>query len=185
MLFLGVIRYEQYYDELVAYGDFPPFGALRHHLCHGVKRVTRFSGRCAPLRIVFPCHPAVRGHNKAPYNIPLICGSKVSTGCCPTACGGKVVAQPPKGERISSRRRRGLPVFPRANPGCKGFIHTGAAGAHHHPLNLLNPHARKGVSLKAQAPADGWAPPAAGRTPSLPQKKWSHALCTAPLYYIL
>ncbi len=24
MLFLGIIRYEQYYDELVAYGDFPP-----------------------------------------------------------------------------------------------------------------------------------------------------------------
>jgi hypothetical protein len=132
MLFLGVIRYEQYYDELVAYGDFPPFGALRHHLS-----------------------PAVRGHNKAPYNIPLICGSKVSTGCCPTACGGKVVAQPPKGERISSRRRRGLPVFPRAKPGCKGFIHTGAAGAHLHPLNLLNllnPYARQGVSLKPQTP---------------------------------
>ena len=32
MLFLGLIRYEQYYGELVAYGDFPPFGALRHHL---------------------------------------------------------------------------------------------------------------------------------------------------------
>ena len=40
MLFLGVIRCEQYYGELVAYGDFSPFGALRHHLS-----------------------PAVRGHN--------------------------------------------------------------------------------------------------------------------------
>ena len=29
MLFLGIIRYEQYYDELVAYGDFPtPEGRL-------------------------------------------------------------------------------------------------------------------------------------------------------------
>ena len=27
MLFLGVIRYEQYFGELVAYGDFSPFGA--------------------------------------------------------------------------------------------------------------------------------------------------------------
>ena len=27
MLFLRLIRYEQYYGELVAYGDFPPFGA--------------------------------------------------------------------------------------------------------------------------------------------------------------
>ena len=27
MLFLGVIRYEQYFGELVAYGGFPPFGA--------------------------------------------------------------------------------------------------------------------------------------------------------------
>ena len=32
MLFLGFICDEQYYDELVAYGGFPPFDALRHHL---------------------------------------------------------------------------------------------------------------------------------------------------------
>ena len=56
MLFLGIIRYEQYYDELVAYGDFPPVGALRHHLCPGGKRVTGFSGSYAPLRIKFPYH---------------------------------------------------------------------------------------------------------------------------------
>ena len=42
-LFLGLIRDEQYYGELVAYGDFSPFGALRHHL-----------------------PPAVRWDNKAP-----------------------------------------------------------------------------------------------------------------------
>ena len=63
ILFLDFIRYEQHSDELATSGGFSPFGALRHHLCHGVKRVTRFSGRYAPLRIVFPCHPAVRGHN--------------------------------------------------------------------------------------------------------------------------
>ena len=54
------LSHAKHSGELVAYGDFPPFGALRHHLRHGVKRVTRFSGRYAPLRIVFPCHPAVR-----------------------------------------------------------------------------------------------------------------------------
>jgi len=36
-------------------------------------------------------------------------------------------------------RRRGLPVFPRAKPGCKGFIHIGGEAAHHNPLNPLNP----------------------------------------------
>ena len=50
-------------------------------------------------------------------------------------------------------RKGGLPVFHRAKPGCKGFIHTGGGAAHHsplnplHPLHLLNPHARQGVSL--------------------------------------
>ena len=39
----------------------PPFGALRHHLRHGVKRVTGFSGHCVPLQIQFPCHPASGG----------------------------------------------------------------------------------------------------------------------------
>ena len=33
-------------------------------------------------------------------------------------------------------RKGGLHVFPRAKPGCKGFIHTGAAGAHHNPRGL-------------------------------------------------
>jgi hypothetical protein len=35
-------------------------------------------------------------------------------------------------------RRRGLPVFPRAKPCCKGFIHIGGEAAHHNPLNPLN-----------------------------------------------
>ena len=35
--------------------------------------------------------------NKAPYNIPFICGSKVSTCCCPTACGGEGVGEATKG----------------------------------------------------------------------------------------
>ena len=39
MLFLGLIRYEQYYGELVAYGDFPPplvpYGTTFPPLCGG------------------------------------------------------------------------------------------------------------------------------------------------------
>ena len=55
-------------QEGAACGGFSPFGALRHHLRHCVKRVTRFSGRYAPLRIVFPCHPAERWDNNAPIS---------------------------------------------------------------------------------------------------------------------
>jgi hypothetical protein len=44
-----------------------------------------------------------------------------------------MVAKPPKGERFSNARKGGLPVFHRAKPGCKGFIHTGGGAAHHNP----------------------------------------------------
>ena len=64
----------QHSAELATSGGFSPFGALRHHLS-----------------------PAVRGHNKAPYNIPFIWGSKVSTGYCPTACGGEGGGEATKG----------------------------------------------------------------------------------------
>ncbi len=58
---------------------------------------------------------------------------------------------PPPGEAPRSgdrgafprARRRGLPVFPARQGGCKGFIKNGAEGAHHNPLNPLNP---RGVS---------------------------------------
>ena len=59
MLFLGIIRYEQYYDELVAYGDFPPFGALRHHLSPVGSVSLDSQSPKGSLRIQFPCHPAV------------------------------------------------------------------------------------------------------------------------------
>ena len=53
MLFLGLIRYEQYYGDLVAYGDFPPFGALRHHLPPAVsvgrQKESAFMGRLGAL----------------------------------------------------------------------------------------------------------------------------------------
>ena len=53
------------------------------------KRVTRFSGRFASLRIVFPCHPYAGGQNKTPRNILFISISTVSTGCCATSKRGK------------------------------------------------------------------------------------------------
>ena len=50
--------------------------------------------------------------NKAPYNIPFICGSKVSTCCCPTACGGEGGGEATKG---------GL-LFPRPPGRLYGFL---------------------------------------------------------------
>ena len=78
---------------------------------HGGESAT--SGGFSPFGAygtTFP--PQKRGHNKAPYSIPLISGSKVSTGCCPTACGGKVVAPATKGGLFSIARKGG----------CEGFI---------------------------------------------------------------
>ena len=79
--------------------SFPPFGALRHHLRHGVKRVTGFSGHCVPLQIQFPCHPAVRGHYNPPRSNHLISISRrKSTKICPSgeeaAAGGRRGAFP-------------------------------------------------------------------------------------------
>ena len=80
------------------------------------KRVTRFSGCFAPLRIVFPCHPLFRGQNKTPRNTLFISNYTVSTGYSAPACGGKVVAPATK---------RGM-HFQRPQGGCEGFIQTGA-----------------------------------------------------------
>ncbi len=101
----------QHSDELATSGGFPPFGAYG----------TTFPPLCGgtiKLRITFRSY---------------ICGSKVSTGCCPTACGGKVVAPATKGGRFSLARKGGCMVFqrakqvwlvfPRAKPGSKGFSH--------------------------------------------------------------
>ena len=58
--------------ELTTSGGFPPFGALRHHLCPCGKHVTGFSGHCVPLQIQFPCHPAVRWDYNPPMSNHLI-----------------------------------------------------------------------------------------------------------------
>ena len=112
-----VIRYDKHSaDWLAALAspypaspDFPPKGETTHYdLCVAGapsnhvrcastgKCVTRFSGRLAPLRIVFPCHPCSGGRigrsmlscrDKAPW---------LSIHSAP-ACGGKVVAPATKG----------------------------------------------------------------------------------------
>ena len=147
---------------------FSPFGALRHHLCHGVKRVTRFSGRYAPLRIVFPCHPAVSvGRQKESAFMGRLgallrptctsyagCAQWTTTRALlrvtyenttsrsfivPPRSGGKVVAPATKGGRFSLARKGGCLVLYKLEP-----------------LNLLNLHA-EGIS---QRPA-----------PQIPSKK--------------
>ena len=103
------------------------------------KRVTRFSGRFAPLRIVFPCHRgigrATKGKrlygqarrltspdlhilyrmctvdNKAPQSNPFT--QRIAKNKVPPP-GGRWWRQPPKGVH-----------FPRPQGGCKGFIIRG------------------------------------------------------------
>jgi hypothetical protein len=74
-----------------------PLWCLRHHLRHGVKRVTRFSGRFAPLRIVFPCHPAVRwdyGYCAMCHIAPKENVEQISPSGGDAAAGGKRGAFP-------------------------------------------------------------------------------------------
>ena len=66
------------------------------------KRVTRFSGRFASLRIVFPCHPYTGGrikHLEASLHKHLY--SKHGL-LCPLEEGERWWRQPPKGDCISS-----------------------------------------------------------------------------------
>ena len=61
-----------------------------------------------------------------------------------TEWGGKVVAPATKGGMHFLAHRAVVKVF--LLP--QGSIYTGAhKGAHHSPLNLVNPHARQGVSI--------------------------------------
>ena len=119
--------------------DFPPKGETTHYdLCVAGtpsnhvrcastgKRVTRFSSRFAPLRIVFPCHPCSGGgQNKTPRDNLLINGSTVSTSYSDPACGGRWWRQPPKGECISSSGAR-LACFPTPAGRLSRFYHRRA-----------------------------------------------------------
>ena len=95
------------------------------------KRVTRFSGRFAPLRIVFPCHP-IRGDR---INRSML-------SCRDMAPWLSIHSPTTKwGESGGASHQRGnlprppgrLACFPRAKPGCpvfaaKGGIYTSALG---------------------------------------------------------
>ena len=92
------------------------------------KRVTRFSGRFAPLRIVFPCHPYAGGrikHLEASLRKRLY--SKHGL-LCHLEEGERWWRQPPKGDCISSPAGR-----------LYGFIQTGAFYNLEAPYNNLRP----------------------------------------------
>ena len=57
-----VIWHDKHSAELSAFGRYTPYPAAPDFSTG--KRVTRFSGRFAPLRIVFPCHPYAGGRIK-------------------------------------------------------------------------------------------------------------------------
>ena len=58
----SVIWHEKHSAELSAFGRYTPYPAAPDFSTG--KRVTRFSGCFAPLRIVFPCHPCSGGRIK-------------------------------------------------------------------------------------------------------------------------
>ena len=87
------------------------------------KRVTRFSGRFASLRIVFPCHPCSGGRIDRSMLSCRDMAPWLSTHSAP-ACGGKVVAPATKGGMHFHARQGGCMVFT-----AKGGIKIGAEGA--------------------------------------------------------
>ena len=80
-------------------------GLLHGKACHTILRSLRFLTNRVPLP------PLFRGQNKTPRNTLFINGSKVSTGCCAPACGGKVVAPATKGGMHFLARQGGCKVF--------------------------------------------------------------------------
>ena len=79
------------------------------------KRVTRFSGRFAPLRIVFPCHPYAGGRINRSMLSCRDMAPWLSTHSAP-ACGGKVVAPATKGGLHFLTRQGGCMVLYKLAP---------------------------------------------------------------------
>ena len=113
----GLIQYEQHFGELATSGGFFPLWCLRHHL-PPAKAVGQQPVLC------------LEQHLKQQSRGALLCPRSRGKG------GG---ASHQRGVRISLARRAVVwfSLFPRAKPGCKGFIQTGAfyyfKGAHHNP----------------------------------------------------
>ena len=150
----------------------PPLSELRRTFSTG-KRVTRFSGRFASLRIVFPCHPCSGGRIDfyASYRdmAPLL---STHSPTAPRGEGGAVRHQ--RGNAFSSpagrlygfsrqrrhkkwrRRRRTSPVERYFIPPEGGALNPPVRRSRsqaepwqpraERPGGWLNPHARKGVS---------------------------------------
>ena len=138
-LAFSVIWHDKHYDDEPPSVAFPLWCLTAPPFRPAGKRVTRFSGRFAPLRIVFPCHRgigrATKGKrlygqarrltspdlhilcrmctvdNKAPQSNPFT--QRIAKNKVPPP-GGRWWRQPPKGVH-----------FPRPQGGCKGFFITG------------------------------------------------------------
>ena len=112
------------------------------------KRVTRFSGRFASLRIVFPCHPWSGGQNKTPRNTLFINGSTVSTSYSATELRGwqRRYKKWRRRRRTSPAQRYYIPPESgRPEPACKAKPITGRTlGAQgQRPGGAINPRPRK------------------------------------------
>ena len=68
------------------------------------KRVTRFSGRFSPLRIVFPCHPIRGGQNKTLYAFLQRHGSMAKHPWSHRSAGGRWCRKAPKGLHFLARK---------------------------------------------------------------------------------
>ena len=96
------------------------------------KRVTRFSGRFASLRIVFPCHPYAGGRINRSMLSCRDMAPWLSTHSPTAPRGGMWWRQPPKGECISSPAGRLYGFFTGESPVVKVFAAKGGLknGAH-------------------------------------------------------
>ena len=126
------------------------------------KRVTRFSGRFAPLRIVFPCHPYAGDRIKhLESSLRKRLCSKHGL-LCHLEEGERWWRQPPKGECVSTPARAVVWFSDGRKPGCEGFIQTGAFYKFQAPYN--NPRAKGASNL---SPLRTFGPK--GRQPSSPK----------------
>ena len=126
-----------------------PFCRLWRRLSTG-KRLTRFSGRCAPLRIVFACYPGGGDFSGAmpcdTYEAEWEAESKLpSPGEVPPQAGIGVHFHRAAGPvcLFSIARKGGFMVLLAHQPTStlahyRGFIKTGAAGAHIHLLFTIH-----------------------------------------------
>ena len=130
----------------------PPYPAAPDFL-HGKACHTILRSLCSLTnRVPLPPHPGDRINRSM-----LSCRdmAPLLSTHSPTAPRGKGGGASHQRGKAFPRPQGGCMVFPRAKPGCEGFIQTGAfyklEAPHHHPLNpmnplnLLNPQAPKGL----------------------------------------